>query len=82
MVDRARIAFEEVVANTEHDALRAGLKTAKGVLIFPSIIKGGFIVGASGGTGVSSCADPATARQRRMDVMPSHGHSTTSRATK
>ena len=41
-----------MVKTKEFDALRAGLKSAKGVVIFPSILKGGFVVGASGGTGV------------------------------
>jgi lipid-binding SYLF domain-containing protein len=52
IVDKARIAFDDVVKTKEFDALRAGLKSAKGVLIFPSILKGGFVVGASGGTGL------------------------------
>jgi lipid-binding SYLF domain-containing protein len=51
-VDKARIAFEGLVKSKDYDALRSGLKSAKGVLIFPSIIKGGVIVGGSGGTGV------------------------------
>ena len=52
LVDKARIAFADVVGAKEHDALREGLKSAKGVLIFPSVLKGGFVVGGSGGTGV------------------------------
>jgi len=51
-VDKARLAFEDIVKRKDYDALRSGLKSAKGVLIFPSIIKGGVIVGGSGGTGV------------------------------
>jgi SH3 domain-containing YSC84-like protein 1 len=52
IVDKARIAFDEVAQVQDFSSLRSGLKTAKGVLIFPSIIKGGFVVGGSGGTGV------------------------------
>jgi len=51
-VDKARIAFQDIVKSKDYDALRSGLKSAKAVLIFPSIIKGGVIVGGSGGTGV------------------------------
>lgn len=51
-VDEARIAFQDIVKSKDYEALRSGLKSAKGVLIFPSIIKGGVIVGGSGGTGV------------------------------
>jgi lipid-binding SYLF domain-containing protein len=46
-VDKARIAFEDIVESKDDAALRSGLKSAKGVLIFPSIIKGGAIVGDS-----------------------------------
>lgn len=50
-VDKARITIQGLVKNKDYDALRSGLKSAKGVLIFPSIIKGGVIVGGSGGSG-------------------------------
>ncbi len=52
IVEKARISFNDVVKTKEYDALRAGLKSAKGVLIFPSILKGGLFVGGAGGTGV------------------------------
>lgn len=52
IVEQARLAFSDVVKGMDYGALREGLKTAKGVLIFPSILKGGFVVGGSGGTGV------------------------------
>jgi SH3 domain-containing YSC84-like protein 1 len=52
IVERARLAFASVVEHKEFDALRAGLKSARGVLVFPSILKGGFVVGGAGGTGV------------------------------
>lgn len=51
-VEKARITLEGFLGSKDHDALRTGLKSARGVLIFPSIIKGGVIVGGSGGTGV------------------------------
>ncbi len=52
IVDKARIAFSNVIQVKEFDPLRAGLKSARGVLIYPSILKGGFFLGGSGGTGV------------------------------
>jgi lipid-binding SYLF domain-containing protein len=41
-----------VVATKDFDSLRAGLKDAKGVLIYPQVLKAGFFLGGSGGTGV------------------------------
>ena len=40
--------------------LNGYLKKARGVLIFPQIIKGGFILGGSGGTGLFMVRDEAT----------------------
>ena len=52
VVDKARLAFNEVVRQKDFESLREGLKTAKGVLIYPEILKAGFFLGGSGGTGV------------------------------
>jgi lipid-binding SYLF domain-containing protein len=51
-VDKARVTLNEMVKAKDFDALRAGLKSAKAVLIFPQILKAGFFLGGSGGTGV------------------------------
>ncbi|MDB5411429.1 MAG: hypothetical protein JWL84_6341 [Rhodospirillales bacterium] len=52
LVDKARVAVTElrndrVVGAQVNDMLRS----ARGVLIFPNLLRGGFIVGAAGGTG-------------------------------
>lgn len=52
IVDKARISFGEVVKNKDFASLRSGLKTAKAVLIYPEVLKAGFFLGGSGGTGV------------------------------
>jgi lipid-binding SYLF domain-containing protein len=52
VVEKARVAFGDVVRTKEFDSLRAGLKQAKGVLIYPQVLKAGFFLGGSGGTGV------------------------------
>ena len=52
LVDRARITFSEFMRDSNYTWLHESLGNAKGVLIFPQIIKGGFVFGGSGGTGV------------------------------
>jgi len=58
LVDQARLTFEGFIADEEMGpALRSLLKGAKGVLIYPQILRGAFIVGASGGSGVFLAKD-------------------------
>lgn len=52
LVDKSRISLERLVSHPDFTRLKAALKDAHGVLIFPSILKGGFIFGAEGGSGV------------------------------
>ncbi len=52
IVEKARLAFENIVGDPNFGSLRGGLKAAEGVLIFPEVLKGGFFLGGSGGTGV------------------------------
>ncbi|MCU0950609.1 MAG: lipid-binding SYLF domain-containing protein [Burkholderiaceae bacterium] len=52
LVDKARVSFDALMRAKEQDSLRDGIKRARGVLIFPSVLKGGFFLGGSGGTGV------------------------------
>jgi lipid-binding SYLF domain-containing protein len=52
IVEKARLTFNQVIKTKEFDSLRAGLKQAKGVLIYPQVLKAGFFLGGSGGTGV------------------------------
>jgi lipid-binding SYLF domain-containing protein len=52
LVEKARVAVEElrgdrIVGRTLNDSLR----TARGVLVFPNLIRGGLGIGAGGGTG-------------------------------
>ncbi len=60
LVDQARITFQSMI--TEHGMtwLRDNLYQAKGVLIIPRLLKGGFIFGGSGGWGVLLVKDPDT----------------------
>jgi lipid-binding SYLF domain-containing protein len=52
LVEKARMAFNTMVADPNMEALVNLLKKARGVYICPDLLKGAFIVGASGGNGV------------------------------
>ncbi len=60
IVDKARITFDEFMRDNQYSWLKDHLKYAKGLLIYPQVIKGGFIVGGSGGTGVFLARDSVT----------------------
>ena len=52
LVDKAWVTFNEFMRDSNYSWLRENIKDAKAVLIFPQVLKGGFIFGGSGGTGV------------------------------
>lgn len=52
VIDDARKTVNEMARHPDYEALLGDLQTAKGVLIFPRVIRGGFFVGGSGGLGV------------------------------
>ncbi len=52
LVDRAQITLSDFMSDPNYIWLHDNIRHAKGVLIFPQVIKGGFIWGGSGGTGV------------------------------
>ena len=60
LVDRAQITFKDFMHDSNYSWLQKNLEGAKGVLIFPQVIKGGFIWGGSGGTGVLLVKDERT----------------------
>ena len=60
LVEKARMTLENFVKAPEMGALRNLLKDARGVFIAPQILKGAFIVGASGGSGVFVVRDRKT----------------------
>ena len=57
IVDKARITFDKLITSPEFAELPGYVKQAKAVIIFPSLIKGGFIIGAEGGSGVLMVRD-------------------------
>ena len=52
LVDNARHVLERMLKNPDFERMKANLADAKGVLILPSVLKAGFIIGAEGGSGV------------------------------
>jgi lipid-binding SYLF domain-containing protein len=60
LVDKARLTFQGFMRDDNMSWLHENLDQAKGVLIFPSVLKGGFIVGGSGGRGVLVVKDAKT----------------------
>jgi SH3 domain-containing YSC84-like protein 1 len=57
IVDKARITFDKLITSPEFAELPGYVKKAKAVIVFPSLIKGGFIIGAEGGSGVLMVRD-------------------------
>jgi lipid-binding SYLF domain-containing protein len=52
LVERARMTLQNFMIDENMEAFRKLIRKAQGVLIVPSLLKGAFIVGASGGSGV------------------------------
>jgi lipid-binding SYLF domain-containing protein len=52
LVEKARFTLEDFMADKNMDAFHDLIKKAKGIYVAPQVLKGAFIVGASGGTGV------------------------------
>jgi lipid-binding SYLF domain-containing protein len=60
LVDRAQATFKDFMHDSNYSWLQKNLEGAKAVLIFPEVLKGGFIWGGSGGTGVLLVRDGRT----------------------
>ena len=60
IVDKARVTLSAFMRDKDYEWLRENIKKAKGVLIYPQVLKAGFILGGSGGTGVLLAKDSKT----------------------
>lgn len=52
LVTEARLTVDRLMADKDFFELPKFIKAAKGIYIIPQLVKGGFIIGAEGGTGV------------------------------
>ncbi len=52
IVEKAQITFNGFMRDKDFSWMHENLAKAKGVLIYPQVLKAGFILGGSGGTGV------------------------------
>jgi lipid-binding SYLF domain-containing protein len=57
LVERAKLTFDTFMANPDMGGFRDLLRRAKGVFISPQVLKGAFIFGVSGGSGVFLARD-------------------------
>jgi SH3 domain-containing YSC84-like protein 1 len=60
VVDKATATVKMFAADKDYPTLHGLLKKAKGVIVYPLIVEGGFILGGSGGTGVLLVRDEKT----------------------
>ncbi len=52
LIVKSRLTVEKLLAHRDFPNLRDWIKKSKGVLIIPSLLKAGFLIGGSGGNGV------------------------------
>ncbi len=60
LVDKATIVIQRVLSDQNMGWARGHLQSAEAIIIFPSFMKGAFIVGGEGGSGVALARDPKT----------------------
>ena len=52
LVEKSRLAFLDMITDDNYKEMRDYVKQARALVIFPELIKGAFIIGAEGGSGV------------------------------
>ncbi len=60
LVDEATIVIKHVLSDPHMGWARCHLQQAEAIIIFPSVIKGAFLVGGEGGSGVALARDKKT----------------------
>jgi lipid-binding SYLF domain-containing protein len=64
LVERARATIEEFSRGNEFATLGPALRHSRAVLIFPRLVRAGFVLGGSGGSGVLLVRDETSGRWR------------------
>jgi len=59
-IDNATATLDELIADPEKTRLREHIKDANGIFLLPTLVKAGFIIGGSGGSGVLLGRDRAS----------------------
>lgn len=62
LVERAALTFESFMTDPNMTVVHDQIKNARGVFIAPQVLKGAFIVGASGGSGVFLVREAGTSK--------------------
>lgn len=52
LVEKAKLSVDALAAQSDMEQFRKLLAVSKGVVVFPQVLKAGFIIGGAGGTGV------------------------------
>jgi lipid-binding SYLF domain-containing protein len=60
IVDKAKVTLDAFLGDQNYVWINENLKNARGILIYPQILKAGFILGGSGGSGVFLANDQET----------------------
>jgi len=60
LIDRAKSTVDSFIAQADMADMRRLLARSRAVIVFPQILKAGFIVGGEGGSGVLLARDPKT----------------------
>ena len=62
LIDESRITLQRFLADPEMTWLHRHIKESRGLLIIPSLLKAGFVIGGSGGSGVLLIRDKRTGK--------------------
>jgi lipid-binding SYLF domain-containing protein len=62
LVNQATVVYRGFLADPDMQWFRNNVSTARGIFIVPQLLRGGFIVGGSGGRGVLLALDPTSGR--------------------